>query len=74
MEENSNTIEGGGHMLEYKFVKIKLSYWRRKANEDYRDIINDHASQGWRLVQIFSPSVGGYGLSTYFELIFEKDI
>jgi len=59
-------------MFEYKFVRIKLSYWRKRPRENHRRIIEEHAAEGWRLVQIFSPSVGGYGLATYFELIFEK--
>ncbi|WP_438822749.1 DUF4177 domain-containing protein [Oceanobacillus alkalisoli] len=39
-------------------------------------IIHQHAKEGWRLVQIFSPSVDSHkGVSsTYFELIFEREI
>jgi len=42
---------------------------------DYHEIIRDHAKQGWRLVQIFAPTVSimDGGTSEYFELIFEKE-
>ena len=63
-------------MYEYKFVKIELksSWLKYKPKDDYEEIINNHAKQGWRFIQIFAPSTTGYGSSTYFKLIFEKEI
>ena len=61
-------------MFEYKFIKIELSTWGSKPKEDYRETIQQHAAEGWRLVQIFDPSTKGYGSSAYFELIFEKPL
>ena len=45
-----------------------------KAEEDYREVIQSYAAQGWRLVQAFAPPVVGYGLAQYIDLIFEKEI
>ena len=59
-------------MYEYKFVRIQLSFFFRKAKEDYHWLIEEHAKQGWRLVQIFAPPTSGYGTASYFELIFER--
>ncbi|MCW4013589.1 MAG: DUF4177 domain-containing protein [Candidatus Bathyarchaeota archaeon] len=65
-------------MYEYKFHRIKLepSLLRsKKPYTDYQEIVREHARQGWRLVQIFSPTVSVLdgGTSEYFELIFEKE-
>jgi len=61
-------------MFEYKFVKIALDrgFLVRKPSQDYHAIIQDHARQGWRLVQIFAPAVHGYGKAVFYELIFER--
>lgn len=61
-------------MYEYKFVKIDLTIWNSKPKEDYQAIIHQHASDGWRFVQLFAPSTKGYGSSAYFELIFERPV
>jgi hypothetical protein len=64
-------------MYEYKFYRIDLGgfFPEKRPVEDYREIIRDHAKNGWKLVQLFSPTVGviSGGTSTYFELIFEKE-
>ena len=61
-------------MYEYKFVRLgEGTIWAKKAAEDqYRKVIEDHARQGWRLVQIFAPGMGAAGRATYFEVIFER--
>ncbi|WP_291564733.1 MULTISPECIES: DUF4177 domain-containing protein [unclassified Clostridium] len=63
-------------MYESKFVKfdLKAGLLSQDSAEDYHKIIEDHLKEGWRLIQIFAPSTGKYGLSPYFELIFEKEI
>ena len=58
--------------MEYKFVKLEPGFFSDKPKGDYREIINEHAREGWRLVQIFSPPTGGFGKAEYFEIIFEK--
>jgi len=42
-------------MYEYKYVTIELSTWTRKPKEDYHDVIEEHARNGWRLVQQKAP-------------------
>jgi hypothetical protein len=65
-------------MYEYTFVEVKLNrpfFRERTPREDYHEIIKAHAENGWRLIQIFSPSVSVIdgGTSAFFELIFEKE-
>jgi len=59
-------------MYDYEFVKVKLSWWSKKPQVDYHEIIGEYAKDGWRLVQVFAPPISGYGSAAYFELIFEK--
>lgn len=61
-------------MLNYKFVTIDLDrgLLTRKPSRDYHAVIEEHARQGWRLVQIFAPPVYGYGKAVFYELIFER--
>jgi len=63
-------------MYEYKFVKVELKSGliTNKPKNDYQEIINKHAKEGWRFIQIFAPGTSGYGSASYFELIFEKEI
>ncbi len=61
-------------MYEYKFLKIDVGTLTMKIKGDYQQIVHDHAKDGWRLVQIFSPSTGIAGTSAYIELIFEKSV
>jgi hypothetical protein len=58
---------------EYTFVKIELKPgWSvDQPKEDYHKIVEDHAEQGWRLVQIFAPDTSGTRWASYFEMIFE---
>ncbi len=63
-------------VYEYKFVKVDLGgLMTRKPREDYHRLVEQYAEQGWRLVQVFAPSisVGAGGVPDYFELIFEKE-
>lgn len=60
-------------MYEYKFIRLGLTgFFESKPKQDYHVIVNEHAKQGWRLVQILTPPTGAYGSATHFELIFEK--
>ncbi|EMN7728507.1 DUF4177 domain-containing protein [Bacillus cereus] len=63
-------------MFEYKFVKVEF-HWgltRSKLAEDYQEIIQEHARDDWRFVQIVVPTIGSSGQPEYFDLIFEKKI
>jgi hypothetical protein len=61
---------------EYKFVRIGECWLgaRRKVKEEYQGIVHEHARDGWRLVQVFAPSFGVYGMAKYVELIFEREV
>ena len=64
------------HEYEYKFVRMGKGMIgvKRSASEEYQKVIQENAQQGWRLVQIFAPSVGPSGLSLFFDLIFERSL
>ncbi len=59
---------------EYKFVRLGEGMMgvKKSARQQYQQVINEHASEGWRLVQIFAPAIAGYGAAKYYELIFER--
>lgn len=61
-------------MYEYKFVRLGEGWIgaRKEAEEKYKPVIEEHARQGWRLVQIFAPSIGSSGRALFFEIIFER--
>ena len=56
---------------EYKFVRLETTFWFARIPKDHQQIIAEHAKNGWRLIQIFSPV--NASRSQYFELIFEKE-
>lgn len=61
--------------FEYKFVRLEFSPFlqsSKPAETEYQNVINDYAKKGWRLVQIFAPSVGAYGASRYYEVVLER--
>lgn len=59
---------------EYKYVRLGEGWLgvKKQAFREYRDVIDQHARDGWRLVQIFAPGAGAYGAAKFFELIFER--
>lgn len=61
---------------EYRFVRLGegLLSVRRSGKGQYQQVITEHAEQGWRLVQVFAPGIGGYGAAKYYELIFEREL
>ena len=62
--------------FEYKFVRLGEGWLsvKGKAENEYQEIIIKHASEGWRLVQIFSPGIGAYGAAKYYEIILERPV
>lgn len=62
-------------MYDYRFVRIKTKqgFGEVKPEKDYQEIVEEYASLGWRLVQIFAPPLSGPGIAPYLELIFEKE-
>jgi hypothetical protein len=67
------------HNYEYKFVRLgegRSSAFLgpdNRARRDYRDVIEEQAREGWRLVQVFAPGVAAFGAAKYYELIFERE-
>ena len=60
---------------EYKFVRLgEAALGVNRTAKDHQETIHQHALDGWRLVQIFSPSTGLYGASQFLELIFEREV
>ena len=61
---------------EYKFVRLGEGWLgaKREARDGYQALIHEHARDGWRLVQVFAPSMGAYGASRFYELILEREI
>ncbi len=61
---------------EYQFVRLGEGVFsvKRWAKKDYPDVVHKYAEEGWRLIQIFAPGTGGYGVAKYYELIFEREV
>lgn len=58
-------------MYEYKFVQVAVTYQRGTVETGgYESAIAEHASQGWRFVQLLvtMPTV----MPTEYQLIFER--
>ena len=60
---------------EYKFVRLGEGIMgvKKAARQQYQKVIQEHAREGWRLVQIFAPAIAGYGSAKYYEVIFERE-
>ncbi len=65
---------------EYKFVRLgenrgsALFGVQDRVRKTYEDAVQEHARDGWRLVQIFAPGVAAFGAAKYYELIFEREV
>lgn len=62
--------------FEYKFVRLGEGWMgvKRDARKNYQDEVERYAREGWRLVQIFAPGTGGYGMAKYYELVLERPV
>jgi len=62
--------------LEYRFVRVGEGWLCAKPPDktNYQQIVHDHAAKGWRLVQIFTPVIAGFGAAKFYELIFEREV
>ena len=64
---------------EYRFDRIDLGVelpLRLFAKSDYHELVAIRAREGWRLVQVFAPSVFvlAGGIPEWFEVIFERPV
>ena len=56
---------------EYKFVRLD----QHGKGQGYRDVILEHARDGWRLVQVFAPGAGGlWAKENFCEVILERQV
>ncbi|MBE6839727.1 MAG: DUF4177 domain-containing protein [Ruminococcus sp.] len=67
-------------MKEYKFIRMKHSIFKGYISDSkeykklgHREIIRDMAEQGWRFVGQVPVASDGCGITTLFDLVFEKD-
>ncbi|MCZ7646357.1 MAG: DUF4177 domain-containing protein [Planctomycetota bacterium] len=65
-----------GWQFEYSFVRLGEGWLglRSEGLREYRKVIEEHARDGWRLVQVFAPGTGAYGAAKFVELIFERPV
>lgn len=61
---------------EYKFVRLGEGWFsvKRWARDEYPQVVQEHAKEGWRFIQIFAPGTGSSGMAKYIELIFEREV
>lgn len=59
-------------MYQYKYIKASLGGIFKESN--HHEIIDKHAKEGWRLVQIVPLDYNGHGKPTDFEIVFEKEV
>lgn len=59
-------------MYHYKYVETTLGGFFSTA--DHHGIIDDHAKEGWRLVQVLPVTYNSHGKPTSFEIIFERRV
>jgi hypothetical protein len=58
---------------EYKFIRLGHGLlWPKSVAETYKDVINQNAKDGWRLIQVFAPSRTILGIANFHEVILER--
>lgn len=65
-------IKGGIDMYEYKFVETSMGGIFTEDN--HCEIINEHAKEGWRLVQVMPCHFNMEGRPNKYEIIFEREV
>jgi hypothetical protein len=53
-------------------IELQGGWSGENLKHSYHEIVEQHAADGWRLVQIFAPATSGVGKAVYFELLFER--
>lgn len=61
-------------MYEYKYIKVRIKGMFNLEIEEYHEIIDKYATEGWRLVQIFPTKYISNGVPIECEIIFERKI
>jgi hypothetical protein len=58
---------------EYKFIRLGKGWlWATSEADTYQLVIEKYAKEGWRLIQVFAPSRGIWGLANFHEVILER--
>nr|WP_090582737.1 DUF4177 domain-containing protein [Paenibacillus sp. OV219] len=57
-------------MYEYKYVETSLGGFFSAPK--HREMIDEYAKAGWRLVQVLGTNYDGHGKPGDFEIIFER--
>ena len=58
---------------EYKFIRLGKGWlWPKSEADTYKEVIEEYARKGWKLVQDFAPSRGLWGLANFHEIILER--
>ena len=61
-------------MYKYKYVEVELERGISKtALIHHREIIDNHAAEGWRFVGTVTTREYGYGMLGALDLVFEKE-
>ncbi|WP_201715698.1 DUF4177 domain-containing protein [Rossellomorea arthrocnemi] len=59
-------------MYEYAYVQTSLGGFFTEPK--HREIIEEYAADGWRLVQVLPLKYNGHGKPTDYEIIFERSL
>lgn len=59
-------------MFEYKYVKCSMG--GLFTGDDHQELIDAHAKQGWRFIQIIPLYYTMEGRAKDFEIIFEREL
>lgn len=55
-------------------TRARKGMFNRNPVNDYHEVIENRARQGWKLIQVLAPPLKGYGKASFFELIFERKV
>ena len=61
-------------MYEYKYVTIKAKGVMSAEFKDRQEIIDQHASRGWRYAGWVPATQGAYGAIGQIDLVFEREV
>jgi hypothetical protein len=58
----------------YEYIYVEATMGGFFTDDNHQEIINQYASQGWRLVQVLPAHYNGHGTPTQYEIIFERKV
>ena len=60
-------------MYKYKIVEVEARGILLSGPEEYKGILDRHANEGWRFVQILPSKYASNAIPTKYQIIFEKE-